>query len=97
MKPLVQLYWIRVILGIVAGALSAIVATALPADSINSLIDCITVALIVYLISYYILRPSFREKVEKQSKIMTMGIGMYFFAWIAFFVLFYTLTKTITI
>jgi len=33
------------------------------------------------------------NKVEKQSKIMTMGIFMYFIAWTAFFILFYSILE----
>jgi hypothetical protein len=33
------------------------------------------------------------NKVEKQSKIMTMGIFIYFIAWAAFFILFYSIMQ----
>ena len=91
MTPIVQLYWIRVTLGIVAGAISAVVAVFLfPIDDISSLVNSITMALLIYFITYYILRATYKNKIEKQSKILSTGIGMYFFAWITFFVLFYT-------
>lgn len=93
MKPLTMIYWLRVVLGIVAGLLSAVSAFFQDANSLYTLVNSITVALAVYLISYYPLKVKFRNAVEKQSKIVFMGIGMYFFAWIAFFVLFYTIFR----
>ncbi len=92
MSPLVRLYWIRVTLGIIAAAISAVMAELIGTlTDITTLVNSITVALLVYFITYYILRAVFRDKIEKPSKILSTGIGMYFFAWIAFFVLFYTI------
>ncbi|HLN88498.1 MAG TPA: hypothetical protein VK253_00365 [Candidatus Binatia bacterium] len=91
MTPVVQLYWIRVVLGIIAGAITAAIAALFgnPVD-ITTLVNSITVALLIYFVTYYILRAYFKEKIEKQSKILSTAIGMYFFSWLAFFVLFYT-------
>jgi hypothetical protein len=91
MTPVVQLYWVRVILGIVAGAISAVIAVFLfPINDISSLVNSITIALLIYFVTYYIFRATYKNKIEKPSKILSTGIGMYFFAWITFFVLFYT-------
>jgi hypothetical protein len=91
MSPIVQLYWIRVILGIVAAAITAVAAAYLfPMYEWSSLLNSITIALLIYFITYYIFRAFYKTKIEKQSKILSTGIGMYFFAWIGFFVLFYT-------
>ena len=57
---------------------------------LTTLINSITIALLIYFVTYYIFRASFKNKIEKQSKILSTAIGMYFFAWITFFVLFYT-------
>ncbi len=89
MTPVVKLYWMRVILGIVAGAVSAIFASFQNLYDYTTLINSITVALLIYFITYYILRASLKSKIEKQSKILSTGIGIYFFTWIAFFVLIY--------
>lgn len=94
MTPVVQLYWLRVVLGIIAGAVTAFIAAffggvAGLADT-TTLVNSITVALLIYFITYYILRSYFKNKIEKQSKILSTAIGMYFFSWISFFVLFYT-------
>jgi hypothetical protein len=94
MTPVVQLYWIRVALGITAGLVSAIVAFLIGGlTDLTTLINCFTVALIIYLASYYVLKPIFKNKIEKQSKILNTGVAMYFFAWLPFFVLFFTIIK----
>jgi hypothetical protein len=92
-NPLVVLYWIRVALGIVAAAISAIIATFFEATEFNTFLNGITIALAIYLISYYVLKAKFMNKVEKQSKIMTQGIFMYFIAWAVFFILIYSIIK----
>jgi len=92
MTPIVQLYWLRALLGIVTGSITAALAHFVFGGAIGftSLINCISVAILIYLITYYILRGVFKSKVEQQSKILSTGIGIYFFAWIAFLVIFYT-------
>jgi len=93
MTPVVQLYWTRVVLGIIAGFLSGIVALYLSLTDITTLVNAFTIALIVYLASYYPLKSIYKDKIEKQSKILSTGIMMYFFTWLPFFVLFFTLMK----
>jgi hypothetical protein len=92
-KPLVMIYWLRLGLGIVAASLSTVLAMLSDELSYTTFINGLTVALAVYLISYYILKAKFVTKVEKQSKIMTMGIGIYFFTWIVFWILIYSILK----
>ncbi len=91
LKPLETIYWIRVTLSIIAGGISAVVATFFEATEFNTFLNGVTVALAIYLISYYVLKAKFANKVEKQSKIMSMGIFIYFIAWAVFFVLFYSI------
>jgi hypothetical protein len=93
LKPLVIIYWIRVALSIVAAAISAVVATLQNAVDLYTFVNGITIALVIYLLSYYVLKAKFMNKVEKQSKIMTMGIFIYFIAWAVFFVLFYSILQ----
>jgi len=94
MTPIVQLYWIRVVLGIIAGALSAVVAFLIGnMTNIDTLVNSFTIALIVYIASYYVLKAVFQNKIEKQSKILSTAVLMYFFAWLPFFILFYTMIK----
>ncbi|MCL5877219.1 MAG: hypothetical protein M1540_05350 [Candidatus Bathyarchaeota archaeon] len=98
MTPLVQLYWLRVTLGITAGAVTAVIAKFVfgTATDYTPLINSITIALLFYFITYYILKAVYKTKIEKQSKILSTGIGMYFFSWLMFFVLFYTIIQVIT-
>jgi membrane protein DedA with SNARE-associated domain len=96
MTPVVQLYWIRVVLGIVAGALSGALALYLPLNDLSSLIDSFTIALLIYLVSYYPLRAVFSKKVDKPSKILSTAIIMYFLTWLPSFVIFFTLFKIYT-
>jgi len=96
MRPVVKLYWTRVVMGIIAGVITAITATFFDPTTLTTLINSITIALLVYFVSYYILKPMFKDKIEKQSKILSTGIGIYFFAWLAFFVLFYTIIQSVT-
>ncbi|MDX1813923.1 MAG: hypothetical protein R3319_03960 [Candidatus Bathyarchaeia archaeon] len=91
MKPLVTIYWIRVALSLVAAAISAIVATMQSATDLYTFVNGITIALLIYLLSYYAIKAKFMNQVEKQSKIMTQAIFMYFIAWAVFFILFYSL------
>jgi hypothetical protein len=92
-KPLIVIYWSRVALGIIAGAISAVLASMQNALEINTFLNGITIALAIYLLTYYLFKAKFRNQVEKQSKIMTMGIFMYFIAWAVFFILFYSILK----
>ncbi len=90
MKPLEVIYWIRVALSIIAGAISAFASTFIDAAEFNAFLNGITIALAIYLISYYVLKAKFTNRVEKQSKIMSTGVFIYFIAWAVFFILFYT-------
>ncbi|MCW4007231.1 MAG: hypothetical protein NWF09_00865 [Candidatus Bathyarchaeota archaeon] len=91
MKPLTIIYWSRLALGIVAAVISAFVATMQNATSLSAFMNGVTIALIVYLTTYYAFKAKFYNKVEKQTKIMTMGIGIYFMSWLVFFILTYSI------
>jgi len=62
---------------------------------INIFLGSLAYALLLYVISYYALKRRFIDKVEKPSKVFTMGIGIYFLTWIVAWILFYTLIRTI--
>ena len=87
MKTLNVIYILRIGFGILA-ALVATLVVNLKAG--NPLINGITVGLAVYLITYYLLKWQFLNKVEKPTKILTMGIGAYFLTFIFCWVLFIT-------
>jgi len=91
MKPLVAIYLLRVGLGSISGIISAFVASISSPTELTTFLNGLTIALAVYLLSYYGIKAKFYNKVEKQSKIMTMGIGIFFISWIVFLVFFYTI------
>jgi len=88
---LVLIYWARLALALVAGAISTAVALALGERGLNTFVNGLTIALLVYLVTFYIFKSKFKGKIEKQSKIMTQGIGIYFFAWLVSWILIYTI------
>jgi hypothetical protein len=92
-RPLVIIYWLRLVLGIIAASVSTALALMSDVGSTTTFINGITAALAVYLIGYYIIKAKFATKVEKQSKIMTQGIGVYFFTWLVFWILMYTIIQ----
>jgi hypothetical protein len=100
MTPVTQLYWLRVALGIVAGVVTAAIAFFIGGAAglydLSTLLNSITVALLIYFVTYYIFRATYKTKIEKQSKILSTGIGIYFFSWIGFFVLIYTAIMVFT-
>ena len=86
MKPTTIIYWSRAGLGVVAALLSTLISS-LDLAFFNG----ISVALLVYIITYYLFKSFFITKVEKPTKIFTTGIGAYFLTWIVAWVIFYTL------
>jgi len=79
LKPLTIIYWSRVSFGVLAAAICVLLRIdQLP----NPLISGISMGIIVYILTYYVLKWLFITKVEKPSKIFTMGIGAYFITWI---------------
>ena len=56
MSPLVLIYWTRLALGIVAAIISALVAMNLDEFDFTTFTTSLTIALLVYLVSYYPLK-----------------------------------------
>ncbi len=83
MKPLNIVYWSRAGFGVFAALLCVLLR-------INNLLNGMSVGILVYLVSYYILKWRFITKVENPSKVFTMGIGIYFLVWIVCWVGFIT-------
>ena len=88
MKPLTIIYWTRFLLGVFAAAVSALLTTF---TSEFNLMNGISIALLVYIVTYYVYKAMFLAKVEKPSKIFTTGVGAYFLTWLVMWTLFYTL------
>jgi len=92
---LTKIYWLRVGIGALAGlASTGVTIVTQPASGImaqvantSTLLNGITIALLFYLISFYVLRAKYAGQVEKKSKIMSMGIFIYFFTWLIVLVL----------
>ncbi len=61
MTPVVQLYWLRVVLGMVAGAITAVLAFFGNIDDLTTLLNSITLALLIYFVTYYIIRGYYKE------------------------------------
>jgi hypothetical protein len=93
MNPLSIIYWTRFLLGIIAAGLSALLTDFVPEFN---LLNGISIALLVYIVSYYAYKAAFTAKVEKQSKLFSTGIGAYFLSWLVLWVLFYTLLNPVT-
>jgi hypothetical protein len=91
LRPLALIYWTRLALAVVAGAISTAVALTLGERGLSTFVNGLTIALLVYLVTFYIFKAQFKGKIEKQSKIMTQGIGVYFFAWLVSWILIYTI------
>jgi O-antigen ligase len=91
------IYWSRLALAVVAAAISTVVAVVQgvgePGDY-SRFLNGVTIALLVYLVTYWIIyKTYFKNKIEKQTKLMTQGIGIYFIAWALFWILFYTIVR----
>jgi hypothetical protein len=86
MKPTTIIYWSRAGLGVVAALLSALLSS-LDLAFFNG----ISIALLVYIITYYVFKSVFITQVEKPTKIFTTGVGAYFLTWVVAWVVFYTL------
>jgi len=87
MKPTTIIYWTRACLGVA----TALICALLSAVASISFLNGVTIALLFYIITYYVYKRLFLIKVEKSSKIFTTGIGAYFLAWIVAWTMFYTL------
>jgi hypothetical protein len=99
MKPLEALYWLRFVLGIVAAIICigyGVATNTVRTDlfNFNIFINGLAFAIIVYIISYYMIKPRLLLKVEKPQKILMTGIGIYFLSWLVFWILLYTIIAT---
>lgn len=98
MKPLEKVYWLRLVLGIVAALACAgyvIAAHEIPQASgpfsMSTFFNSASIAIIIYLLSYYVVKFKFQSVVKKPQKLITTGIGVYLLSWIVFWALLYTI------
>jgi len=93
MKPLEVLYWLRFVLGVVA-ALVCVgydLAMNIIGNNTRVLTTGIAFAFIIYVLSYYMIKPRFLLKVDNPQKVLTTGIGIYILSWLVFWALLYTM------
>lgn len=93
-KPLTVIYWTRLLLGIIAALISALLSSLTPEFN---LLNGVSIALLLYIVTYYVYKFMFLAKVEKPSKIFTTGVGAYFLSWVVMFAMFTTLTGPTTV
>jgi hypothetical protein len=60
-------------------------------ESVTKLLNSGSLAIVIYLLSYYYIKYKFRSLLQKTRKLFTAGIGIYFLAWIVVWALLYTL------
>ena len=96
MKPLETVYYLRFGFGVIAALVSLGVGLATGTISntqfpSTAFFNSASLAIIVYVLSYYYVKSRFALRVQKPQKLVTTGIGIYFLSWIVFWVLFYTI------
>jgi len=87
LKTLNVIYCMRIGFGALAALIAALVVNLKVGAPI---MNGVTVGLAVFLVSYYVLKWLFMNKVEKPTKILTMGIGAYALTFVFCWVLFIT-------
>lgn len=95
MRPLEKVYYLRFLTGVLAAILSigyVLIVYGAPGSALDYtvLANSVSLSIVIYVLSYYILKIRFKDKVAKVQKLFTTGIGIHFLAWIVFYVLFYT-------
>jgi len=99
MKTLEIIYWLRLAMGITAALICTGYGLAMGSmyfkePKLDTFINALSIALVIYLISYYVVKFKFSLKVEKPQKLMTTGIGIYILSWLVFWILSYTIIAT---
>ena len=94
MKTLQKLYGLRIFLGLFAAFISVgygvATETIIEAPSTAIFFNGLSLAVIFYVVSYYLVKAKVKLEAEKQRKLLTTGIGIYFISWILFWILMYT-------
>ncbi len=90
-----KIWWFRYSFAILAAAISLYLNILYPASKAVPYI-ALMVAIILYILTYMIMKYGIKIKPEslpKRRDIALMGVFAYFVAWFVFWVLFYTLAK----
>ena len=87
MKTLNLIYICRVGIAVLAALVASLVVDLKLEDP---LLNGISISLAIYILSYYVLKYFFMNKVDNQTKIFTMGIGGYFLSFLLVWVLLIT-------
>ncbi len=95
-KPLETVYWLRLGFGVLAALVCVGYGVGTNTISstdfvLNMFLNGMSLAIIVYLVSYYYIKSRFKLKVQRSQKLFTAGIGIYFLAWIVIWALLYTI------
>jgi len=91
---------LRLTLGLVAGLICTGYVIALPGaittgpTDMSILFNGASMALFIYLFSYYVIKYKYKTMVEKPQKLATTGIGIYLLSWIVLWVLLYSILTT---
>jgi hypothetical protein len=94
LKPLKTIYWVRALLGLAAGILCTVYVFFTAENQLGSyqlLLTGVSFAILLYIGTYYVLKPRYLGRLEKPSKLLTQGIGIYFIAWLVSWTLIVTL------
>ncbi|MCL2173000.1 MAG: hypothetical protein LBH62_08600 [Nitrososphaerota archaeon] len=97
MSPITIMYWLRAAIGVMFGIICAVLSMFMENNGIigmSPLFYSITFALVMYMVTIYLFKMKFQNQVEEPSKVTMTGIGIYFFGWLAFYILFYTVLYT---
>ena len=94
MKTLNVIYICRVGIAVLAAFVASLVVDLKLGDP---LLNGISISLAIYILTYYVLKYFFMNKVDNQQKIFTMGIGGYFLTFLLCWVLLVTPTLAMPI
>ena len=98
MKPLETVYWFRFLFGFLAALVCVgyavgtnVISSVAPFGGTTVFLNSVSLAIIMYLLTYYLVKHRYKLMVQKPQKLLTTGIGIYFLSWIAFWTLLYTI------
>ena len=85
MKQQDEIYWIRVVLGVMSGLLTGFLGF----DSNNpAAAQGIIIPIVVYIFTFYVLRLKFKDSAMSPRQILIKGIGsfimLFLFSWILY-------------